>query len=263
MSSVPPASPAMVRTTDRAVSRSRMTCRAGSTNASPAEVSMTPRPSRWKRGVQEKYRGRFDHGWDRQREVTLERQKELGVVPPETKLAPWAEDVPHWDELTGNQRRLSARFMETFAGFTEHADVQVGRFVDALEELGELDDTLFLYILGDNGASGEGGLEGTIVEHRLGHGVVDDPDEMIDHIDEIGGPLSYPIAPAGWALALNTPYQWTKQVASHFGGTRDGMILHWPRGVSERGGLRHQFSHVIDVLPTTSRSTARPTTRLW
>ncbi|WNZ11704.1 arylsulfatase [Streptomyces sp. 11x1] len=202
------------------------------------------------RAWQEKYRGRFDHGWDRQRELTLRCQRELGVVPPETELARWAEGVPHWDELTDNQRRLSARFMETFAAFTEHADAQVGRFVDALAELGALDNTLFLYILGDNGASGEGGIEGTIVEHRLGHGVVDDPDEMIGHIDEIGGPLSYPIAPAGWALALNTPYQWTKQVASHFGGTRDGMILHWPRGVAERGGLRHQFSHVIDVLPT-------------
>ncbi|RZQ61255.1 arylsulfatase [Amycolatopsis suaedae] len=198
----------------------------------------------------DRYRGRFDHGWDRQRELTLRRQKELGVVPADTELAPWAEGVPHWDELTANQRRLAARFMETFAGFTEHADVQVGRFTAALEELGELDNTLFLYILGDNGASGEGGVEGTIVEHRLGHGVVDDPDEMIAHIDDIGGPDSYAIAPAGWALALNTPFQWTKQVASHLGGTRDGMILHWPRGVADRGGLRHQFTHVIDVLPT-------------
>ncbi len=199
---------------------------------------------------QEKYRGRFDHGWDRQREVTLARQKELGVVAKDTQLAGWAEGVPHWDELTGTQRRLSARFMETFAGFTEHADAQVGRFTAALEELGVLEDTVFLYILGDNGASGEGGIEGTLVEHRLGHGLVDDPEEMIARLDEIGGPRSYPIAPAGWALALNTPFQWTKQVASHLGGIRDGMILHWPRGVSERGGLRHQFHHVIDVLPT-------------
>jgi arylsulfatase A-like enzyme len=198
----------------------------------------------------EKYRGAFDHGWDRQREITLQRQKELGVVPPDTELADWADGVPRWDELTENQRLLAARFMETFAGFAEHADTQVGRFTAALEELGELDNTLFLYILGDNGASGEGGIEGTVVEHRLGHGVVDDPDEMIRHIDEIGGPHSYPIAPAGWALAMNTPYQWTKQVASHLGGTRDGMIMHWPRGIEERGGLRHQFQHVIDVLPT-------------
>jgi arylsulfatase A-like enzyme len=198
----------------------------------------------------ERYRGAFDDGWDRQRERTLARQKELGVVPEHTELAPWAEGVPRWDELGDDQRALGARFMETFAGFTEHADTQLGRFVAALEELGELDDTLFVYLLGDNGASGEGGLEGTLVEHRLGHGIVDDPAEMITHLDGLGGPESYPIAPVGWALAMNTPYQWTKQVASHFGGTRDGLVVHWPRGITDRGGLRHQFHHVIDVLPT-------------
>jgi arylsulfatase len=211
--------------------------------ASHAPLHVAPK---WQR----KYRGRFDHGWDHQRELTLARQKELGVVPEDAELAGWAEGVPHWDELTENQRSLAVRFMETYAGFTEHADVQVGRFVAALEELGELDNTLFVYLLGDNGASGEGGIEGTVVEHRLGHGIVDDPDEMILDIDAIGDPTTYPIAPVGWALALNTPYQWTKQVASHFGGTRDGLIVHWPRGIAERGGLRHQFHHVIDVLPT-------------
>lgn len=198
----------------------------------------------------EKYRGRFDHGWDRQREITLDRQKGLGVVAADAELAPWPAEVPHWDELSDTRRELSARFMETFAGFTEHADAQVGRFVDALEELGELDNTLFLYILGDNGASGEGGIDGTVVEHRLGHGVVDDPEVMIDQIDEIGDATTYPIAPVGWALALNTPYQWTKQVASHLGGIRDGMIVHWPERIDDGGGLRHQFHHVIDVLPT-------------
>ncbi|RJQ77368.1 arylsulfatase [Amycolatopsis panacis] len=207
---------------------------------------------------QEKYRGRFDHGWDEQRKRTLARQKHIGVVAEDAELARWADGVPHWDELSDNQRRLATRFMETFAGFVEHADTQVGRFTDALAELGVLDDTLFLYILGDNGASGEGGIEGTIVEHRLGHGVVDDPDEMIGHLDEIGGPHSYPIAPAGWALALNTPFQWTKQVASHLGGIRDGMIVHWPAGIAERGGLRHQFSHVIDILPTIAECAGIP-----
>ncbi|GAA3571440.1 arylsulfatase AtsD [Amycolatopsis ultiminotia] len=208
----------------------------------------------WREG----YRGRFDHGWDEQRAQTLARQKELGVVAEDTELAPWSEGVPHWDELTGNQRRLATRFMETFAGFVEHADTQVGRFTDALGEMGVLDNTLFLYVLGDNGASGEGGIEGTVVEHRLGHGLVDDPDEMIAHLDEIGGPHSYPIAPAGWALALNTPFQWTKQVASHLGGTRDGMIVAWPAGIAERGGLRHQFSHVIDILPTIAECAGIP-----
>ncbi|MBC3189797.1 arylsulfatase [Pseudonocardia sp. C8] len=197
-----------------------------------------------------RYRGEFDHGFDRQRELTLARQRELGVVPEDTELGPWPDGVPHWDELTDTQRALSARFMETFAGFTEHADTQLGRFVDTLAEIGELDNTVFVYLLGDNGASGEGGLEGTTVEHRLGHGVVDDPEQMITELDGIGGPHSYPIAPAGWALALNTPYQWTKQVASHFGGTRDGLIVHWPAGIADRGGIRNQFHHVIDVLPT-------------
>ena len=199
---------------------------------------------------QDKYAGRFDHGWDRQRDLTLEQQKRLGVVSPDAELAPWADGVPHWDELSDTQRTLTARFMETFAGFTEHADHQVGRFVAALEELGAVDDTLFIYLLGDNGASGEGGIEGTTVEHRLGHGIVDDPEAMLAEIDEIGGPNTYPIAPVGWALALNTPYQWTKQVASHFGGTRDGLIVHWPAGISATGGRRHQFHHVIDVMPT-------------
>ncbi|HWD05253.1 MAG TPA: arylsulfatase [Amycolatopsis sp.] len=198
----------------------------------------------------ERYRGRFDHGWDRQREQTLARQKELGVVAADADLAPWAEGVPHWAELDGPRRRLAARFMETFAGFVEHADTQVNRFVSELEDLGVLDNTLFLYLLGDNGASGEGGIEGTLVEHRLGHGLVDDPAEMLRHLDEIGDPSTYPIAPAGWALAMNTPHPWTKQVASHLGGIRDGLILHWPAVGAEPGGLRHQFGHVIDVLPT-------------
>ena len=199
---------------------------------------------------QEKYRGRFDHGWDEQRERTLAEQKRLGVVPEDAELARWAHNVPHWDELTDTQRRLSSRFMETFAAFTEHADHQVGRFVSALEELGELDNTLFIYLLGDNGASGEGGIEGTTVEHRLGHGVVDDPELMIEDLDKIGGPDTYPIAPVGWALAMNTPFQWTKQVASHFGGTRDGLIVHWPAAIHDRGEIRDQFHHVIDILPT-------------
>jgi arylsulfatase len=198
----------------------------------------------------EKYRGRFDHGWDEQRERTLAEQKRLGVVPQDAELAPWTDTVPHWEELSDTQRRLASRFMETFAGFTEHADRQVGRFVTALEELGELDNTLFVYLLGDNGASGEGGIEGTTVEHRLGHGVVDDPEAMLEDLDRIGGPETYPIAPVGWAIAMNTPFQWTKQVASHFGGTRDGLIVQWPAQIADRGGIRNQFHHVIDLLPT-------------
>ncbi|GAA4917305.1 arylsulfatase [Streptomonospora salina] len=198
----------------------------------------------------EKYRGKFDHGWDRQREITLERQKELGVVPQDAELAPWAEGVAHWDELSEEEQRSAASLMELYAGFAEHTDAQVGRLVAALEESGQLEDTLFIYILGDNGASAEGGLGGTLNEHRYASGIPDSPEFINAHDDALGDETTHAHYPVGWALAMNTPYQWTKQVASHFGGTRDGMITHWPNGISERGGLRHQFHHVIDVLPT-------------
>jgi arylsulfatase A-like enzyme len=198
----------------------------------------------------EKYAGRFDDGWDVQRERTLARQKELGIVPETAELAPWAEGVPHWDELDPAAKRVAARFMETYAGFAEHADHHVGRLVDALDALGVLEDTLVLYLLGDNGASGEGGPEGTLREHLLGHGFPDDVAAMDAARDRFGDETTYGIYPVGWALAMNTPYQWTKQVASHFGGTRDGLIVHWPAGMTARGAVRHQFHHVIDVLPT-------------
>jgi arylsulfatase len=197
-----------------------------------------------------KYAGRFDDGWDAQREETLVRQKELGIVPESADLAPWADGVPHWDELDEQARRVAARFMETYAGFAEHADREVGRLIDTLDDLDLLDDTLVLYLLGDNGASGEGGPGGTIREHLVGHGFADDIEDMDRMLDHIGDATTYAIYPVGWALAMNTPYQWTKQVASHLGGTRDGMITHWPAGIAARGELRHQFHHVIDVLPT-------------
>jgi arylsulfatase A-like enzyme len=198
----------------------------------------------------ERYAGAFDDGWDAQRERTLARQKELGIVPPDAELAPWADGVPHWDELDPTARRVAARFMETYAGFAEHADHHVGRLVDRLQHLGALDDTLVLYLLGDNGASGEGGPEGTIREHLVGHGYADDVQAMAAVVDRIGDASTYGMYPAGWALAMNTPYQWTKQVASHFGGTRDGLVVHWPAGIEAHGEVRHQFHHVIDVLPT-------------
>jgi arylsulfatase A-like enzyme len=206
----------------------------------------------------ERYAGRFDGGWDAQREATLARQKELGIVPDVAELAPWAEGVPHWDDLDPVARRVAARFMETYAGFAEHADHHIGRFVDTLGSLGVLDDTLVLYLLGDNGASGEGGPEGTVREHLVGHGFADDVAAMDAVREQIGGPTTYPIYPVGWALAMNTPYQWTKQVASHYGGTRDGMVVHWPAGIAARGEIRHQWHHVIDVLPTILEATGLP-----
>lgn len=203
-------------------------------------------PAAWR----DRYAGRFDEGWDVQRETTLARQKELGIVPEDAELSPWASGVPHWDELDPAARRVAARFMETYAGFAEHADHHVGRLVDALEDLGVLEDTLVLYLLGDNGASGEGGPGGTLREHLLGHGFADDVDAMDAVRDTFGDDTTYGIYPVGWALAMNTPYQWTKQVASHYGGTRDGLVVHWPGGIDARGVVRHHWHHVIDILPT-------------
>ncbi|MGW3472655.1 arylsulfatase [Saccharopolyspora sp. NPDC000995] len=210
------------------------------------------------RAYRDKYEGEFDHGWDRQREITLRRQKVLGVVPEDAELAPWAEGVPHWDELSATEQRAAASLMELYAGFAEHTDDQVGRFVDALEELDELDDTLFIYILGDNGASAEGGLGGTLNEHRFASGIPDTAEFIVENADALGGATTHAHYPVGWALAMNTPYQWTKQVASHFGGTRDGMVVHWPRGIAERGGVRHQFHHVIDIVPTVLEAAGIP-----
>ena len=206
----------------------------------------------------DKYRGAFDHGWDRQREITLQRQKELGVVPPDTELAPWAEGVPHWDELSEEERAAAASLMELYAGFAEHTDDQVGRLVDALDEIGELDNTMFVYILGDNGASAEGGLGGTLNEHRFATGIPDSAEFIHANRDALGDATTHAHYPVGWALAMNTPYQWTKQVASHLGGTRDGMIVHWPRGIEERGGIRNQWHHVIDIMPTVLEAAGIP-----
>lgn len=206
----------------------------------------------------ERYAGAFDQGWDVEREQILGRQRELGLVGPDTELSPWAAGVPHWDELDETQRKVAVRLMETYAGFAEHTDAQVGRLVEALERLEVLDDTMIVFLLGDNGASGEGGPAGTLREHLVGHGFADDPGWMAGRLDRIGTAETYAIYPVGWALAMNTPYQWTKQVASHYGGTRDGLIVHWPNGFAARGEIRHQWHHVIDVLPTVLEAVGLP-----
>ncbi|WP_342661515.1 sulfatase-like hydrolase/transferase [Rhodococcus ruber] len=197
------------------------------------------------------YHGKFDHGWDEQRNRTLKKQKEMGLVPNESQLAPWAEGVDHWDALSDTQRTTAARLMEIYAAFAEHTDAQVGRLVEALEQSGELENTLIFYILGDNGASAEGGLEGTLNEYIALNGLeADTSDRIAARLEEVGGPMTYPHYPVGWALAMDTPYAWAKQVASHYGGTRNGMITHWPRGIQTRGEIRHQWHHVIDIVPT-------------
>jgi len=198
----------------------------------------------------DRFAGRFDQGWDTLREETFARQKRLGVVPADARLTPRPPELPAWETLSPERRRIASRFMEVYAGFLAHTDAQVGKLVAALEQMGELDDTLFLYIVGDNGASGEGGLSGAWNYFAAFFGVEDDPAVLLGRLDEIGGTSSYPHYPAGWAWAMDAPFQWMKTVASHLGGTRNPLVVSWPRGIRERGGLRTQFSHVSDIAPT-------------
>lgn len=203
-------------------------------------------PEDWRQA----YRTEFDHGWDEQRERTLQRQIKFGVVPPTATLSQWPDDVPRWGDLDEKAKAVACRLMENYAAFAEHMDQQVGRLVDRLESAGQLENTLVLYILGDNGASAEGLLEGTLNEIGNVNGVHLTTEQMYERLDEIGGETIHGIYPVGWAIAMDTPYQWTKQIASHFGGTRNGMIAWGPDVFTARGEIRHQFGHVIDVAPT-------------
>jgi arylsulfatase len=198
----------------------------------------------------DKYKGQFDHGWDRQREITLENQKKLGVVPQDTQLTPRPDSIPSWESRSADEKRLYARMQEVFAGYLEHVDDQVGKVVDALERMELRDDTLIIYIVGDNGPSAEGTLTGTLNSMKSMSGRLDDVPTMLQHIDEIGGPLHENHYPVGWCWAGSSPFQWMKQVASHFGGTRNGLFMSWPKGITDRGGLRSQFHHAIDIAPT-------------
>jgi arylsulfatase len=213
-------------------------------------------PSEWS----DKYKGRFDQGWDTLREEILARQKELGVVPPETELTERHDEIPAWEDMPEELKPVLARQMEIYAGFLEHTDHHIGRLVDALDDLGVLEDTLVYYIIGDNGASAEGTLNGTFSEIIVANGAsrLETPEFMASKIDEFGGPNAYNHYAVGWAHATDTPYQWTKQVASHWGGTRNGTIVHWPRGIRSRGEVRQQFHHVIDVAPTVLEAAGIP-----
>jgi len=198
----------------------------------------------------DRFAGRFDRGWDALREEIFARQKRLGVVPADTQLTVRPAELPAWDDLSPERKRIAARFMEVYAGFLAHTDAQVGKLVAALEQMGERDDTLFFTIVGDNGASGEGGVHGAWNYFAAFFGVNDDPAALVGHLDEIGGTTSYPHYPAGWAWAMDAPFQWMKTVASHLGGTRNPLVVSWPRRIRDRGGLRTQFSTVSDIAPT-------------
>jgi len=198
-----------------------------------------------------KFKGQFDQGWDKEREQTLERQKKMGIVPANTRLTARPKEIPAWESLSADQQKLYARMMEVYAGALAHADHQIGRVIEEVERQGELDNTLIIFIQGDNGASAEGTLQGTTNEiSTLLNGVTEDGPYLVSMMDELGGPLGYNHYPVGWAHAMNTPFQWTKQVASHFGGTRNGMVISWPGRIKAKGEIRAQFSHVIDIVPT-------------
>jgi arylsulfatase A-like enzyme len=200
----------------------------------------------------ENYRGQFDHGWDAQRERTIARQKELGVIPQDCELTPRHEEIPSWDEMPDDLKPVLARQMEVYAAFLEHTDHHIGRLVDAIEALGSLDDTLVYVIIGDNGASAEGTHNGAFNEMTNFNGMaaLETTEFLVETMDKLGSPEAYNHYSVGWAHAMDTPYQWTKQVASHWGGTRNGTIVRWPNGIEASGEVRSQFCHVIDVCPT-------------
>jgi arylsulfatase len=198
----------------------------------------------------DKFKGQFDSGWDVLREEIYERQLKLGVIPQNTALTKRPEQVPAWSDYPERYRPVASRLMETFAGFLAHTDAQVGRVIDALERLNIMDNTLVVYITGDNGASAEGTIHGAWSAPSFQNGVPEDPEWLLEHIDDFGTAKCENHFNVGWAWALDSPFQWMKQVASHFGGTRNAMALSWPKKIRDAGGLREQFHHVIDLVPT-------------
>ncbi|MBX7434179.1 arylsulfatase [Mycobacterium sp. Y57] len=208
----------------------------------------------------DKYRGRFDRGWDALREEILARQKKLGVVPENAELTRRPAEIPAWDDMPVELKPVLAREMEIYAGFLEHTDHEVGRLIDALEEVGVLDDTLIIYIIGDNGASAEGTPNGCFNEIAVLNGMsdIETPEFLLSKIDDFGTPRAHNHYAVGWAHAMCTPYQWTKQIASHWGGTRNGTIVHWPRRLTDSGSVRNQFHHVIDVTKTILEAAGLP-----
>lgn len=208
----------------------------------------------------DKYQGKFDGGWDKLREETIARQKKLGIVPEDCKLTARHSDIPAWDDMPEAFKPVLRREMEVYAGYLEYTDHHVGRLIDELKKLGIFDNTLIYYIVGDNGASAEGSLNGCFNEMNYFNGLqsLETPEYLTERLDKLGGPESYNHYAVGWAHAMNTPYQWTKQVASHWGGTRNGAIVSWPNGIKAKGELRQQFSHVIDLAPTVLEAAGLP-----
>jgi arylsulfatase len=209
-----------------------------------------------------RWKGRFDQGWDKLREETLTRQIGMGVVPKGTKLAPKPLAIRDWDTLPADEKRLFARQAEVFAAYADYTDNEIGRLLKAFENVGQADNTLVVYMAGDNGTSGEGGQNGMFNEYTYFNGVQETAPDMLKKIDVWGGPETYPHMASGWAVALDSPFGWMKQVPADFGGTRNGMVVHWPKGIKAKGGIRTQFSHVIDIAPTILEAIGLPEPRV-
>jgi arylsulfatase len=203
-------------------------------------------PKQWR----DKFKGQFDVGWDAVREATYQRQLRMGIIPPDTKLTPRPDWVKPWDSLSADEKKLYARFMENYAGYMALTDAECGRLLNAIKELPDADNTLIFYIVGDNGASSEGGMQGTVNEVMNLNGVPSRLEDNLKSIDKIGDPDTEPHYPLGWAWAGNTPFQWVKQVASHLGGSRNPMVVSWPARIKDVGTVRSQFTHLIDIVPT-------------
>lgn len=209
----------------------------------------------------ERFAGRFDAGWDEYRRLTLERQKHVGMVPLATDLTPRPDGIAAWDSLTPEQKKVYARMMEVFAGFTAHADHEMGRVIQAARDLPGGVNTLVIYIAGDNGASAEGGPQGTLNSNSLLNGRIENAGDMVQHLDQLGTGQYFNHFPYGWAHAMNTPFQWYKMVTSHLGGVRNGMVIAWPARLAARGEVRPQFHHVVDVAPTILEAAGVPAPR--
>jgi arylsulfatase len=206
----------------------------------------------------DRYHGKFDAGWDTLNQETFAREKQMGVIPANAELTKRPKEIPSWDSQTPDQKKLEARQMEAFAGFAEHTDEQVGRLVDGLQEMGALDNTLFIYIIGDNGASAEGGPEGAYNEMMALNGIINTAEINMPHLEDWGGPSTFPHYAIGWAWAGDTPFQWTKQIASHYGGTTNGVVIQWPARITAKGEFRSQFTHCTDIAPTVLEAAGLP-----
>jgi arylsulfatase A-like enzyme len=197
-----------------------------------------------------KFKGQFDMGWDKKREEIFARQKAMGIIPQDTVLTPRPKEIPAWDSLDADHKKVYAHMMEVYAAALSYCDNQMGRILDAIDDMGEKDNTLVIYIQGDNGASAEGTPQGLLNEMSVFNGIPEDFKQVEAHMNDLGGPMTFNHYPVGWAHAMDTPFQWTKQIASHFGGTRNGMVISWPARIKDKGGIRTQFSSVIDIYPT-------------